>query len=115
MMASVATLKADEGNTAGVLARLVKDTAPAKDAGLRGAQQQALALSSLVTSFKTGKGNAAGADDVLKMIDEKLLAAVGDEASFKPDDYAKALQDVGGKLVLMLPSGGGAPGPIDLK
>ena len=114
MMASVAALKADEANTAGVLARLVKDPAPAKDAGLRGAQQQALALSSLVTSLKTGKGNAAGADDVLKMIDEKLLAAVGDEASFKPDDYAKALQDVAGKLSGML-GGAGAAGPLDLK
>jgi hypothetical protein len=114
MMPSVATLKADEGNTAGVLARLVKDPAPAKDAGLRGAQQQSLALSSLVTSFKTGKANAAGADDVLKMIDEKLLAAVGDEASFKPDDYAKALQEVAGKLTGML-GGAGAAGPVDLK
>jgi hypothetical protein len=115
MMTSVATLKADEPTTAGVLGRLVKDTAPAKDAGLRGAQQQALALSSLVTAYKSGKPGAAAADDVLKVIDEKLLAAVGDEASFKPDDYAKALQEVAGKLTPMLGGAGGAAGPVDLK
>ncbi|HEY7119281.1 MAG TPA: multiheme c-type cytochrome [Tepidisphaeraceae bacterium] len=116
MMTAVATLKPADANTAALLGKIAKDAEPAKDAGLRGAQQQALALSSLCASYRTGKGNVPGGEDVQKIIDEKLLAAVGDEASFKPDDYAKTLQEAATKLSLMLPGGGGnVPDPIDLK
>lgn len=115
MMESVATLKPAEGNTAGLLGKISADPDPAKEAGLRGAQQQALALATLCASLKQGKGAVAGLDDVQKMIDEKLLALVGDETTFKPDDFAANLKAVAGKLMPMLPSGAGVPDPIDLK
>jgi len=93
----VAEMKPTAGNTAGLLKKISADAALATDAGLRGAQQQALGLASLAASMKKGS-NPGGIDDVQKMIDEKLLALVGDEATFKPGDFTAALKDVAAKL-----------------
>lgn len=113
MMASVGAMTPAEGNTAGLLANIAADPDSAAAAGFRGAQQQALALSTLCVSYKQGKG--AATDDVQKMIDEKLLALVGDEASYKPDDYTATLKAVAAKLTPILPAGAAVSDPIDLK
>jgi hypothetical protein len=106
----VATMKPDAGNTAGAASKIAGNSSIATDAGLRGARQQALSLASLAGAMKKG-GNPAGIDDVQKMIDEKLVALVGDESTFKPDAFNAALKDVAAKLQPML---GGAQ-PMDLK
>jgi hypothetical protein len=110
LTAPVAALKPAAGNTAGALGKIAGDSSIATDAGLRGAQQQALSLASLAGALKKG-GNPAGIDDVQKMIDEKLLALVGDEATFKPDAFNAALKEVAAKLTPIVK---GAE-PIDLK
>jgi hypothetical protein len=115
MMASVAALKTSEGNTAGLLTTISADADCAKEAGLRGAQQQALALASMCNCFKTGKGAVAGLDDVQKMIDEKLLALVGDETTFKPDEFTANLKAINAKLGTVVPGVPSVPDPIDLK
>jgi hypothetical protein len=97
----VAAMKPAAGNTAGAIGKIAGDSAIATDSGLRGAQQQALSLASLAGAMKKG-GNPAGIDDVQKMIDEKLLALVGDEATFKADAFNAALKDVAAKLQPML-------------
>ena len=107
---AVATITPAAANTAGAISKIAGDSSIATDAGLRGAQQQALSLASLAGAMKKG-GNPAGIDGVQKMIDEKLVALVGDEASFKPDAFNAALKDVAAKLQPML---GGAQ-PMDLK
>ena len=107
---AVATITPAAANTAGAISKIAGDSSIATDAGLRGAQQQALSLASLAGAMKKG-GNPAGIDDVQKMIDEKLLALVGDEATFKPDAFNAALKDLAAKLQPML---GGAQ-PMDLK
>ena len=104
LMTAVATLKPGAENTAGIISKVVGNNDIATDAGLRGAQQQALSLASLAGSLKKG-GNPAGIDDVQKMIDEQLLANVGDEASFKPADYTKAVQAVAAKLAPIIKNG----------
>lgn len=115
MMTPVGALIPAEGNTAALLAKIVAETDSATLGGFRGAQQQALALSTLCASYKSGKGAVAGIDDVQKLIDEGLLGLVGDEVSFKPAEYATALKAVAAKLSPMLPSGAGVPDPVDLK
>jgi hypothetical protein len=114
MMTPVGALVPAEGNTAALLGKIVGEADSATIGGFRGAQQQALALSTLCASYKSGKG-AAGLDDVQKMIDENLLALVGDEAAFKAADYATALKAVAAKLTPMLPAGAAMPDAIDLK
>jgi hypothetical protein len=106
----VATMTPAAANTAGAISKVAADSSIATDAGLRGAQQQALSLASLAGAMKKG-GNPAGIDDVQKMIDEKLLAQVGDETTFKPDAFNAAVKEVAAKLQPML---GGAQ-PMDLK
>ncbi len=110
LTALVATLKPTAGNTGTAITKIAGDSSLATDAGLRGAQQQALSLASLAGALKKG-GNPAGIDDVQKMIDEKLLALVGDEATFKADAFNAALKDVAAKLAPIVK---GAE-PIDLK
>jgi hypothetical protein len=110
LMTAVATLKPGAENTAGILNKVVADTSIGTDAGLRGAQQQALSLASLAGSLKKG-GNPAGIDDVQKMIDEQLLANVGDESTYKPDDYNKAVQALAAKMAPLLKNAQ----PVDLK
>jgi hypothetical protein len=109
LYAPVAAMTPAAANTAGAISKIAGDSSIATDAGLRGAQQQALSLASLAGAMKKG-GNPAGIDDVQKMIDEKLLAQV-DEATFKPDAFNAVLKDVAAKLQPML---GGAQ-PMDLK
>jgi hypothetical protein len=104
LMTAVATLKPGAENTAGIIAKVAGNNDIATDAGLRGAQQQALSLASLAGSLKKG-GNPAGIDDVQKMIDEQLLANVGDESTFKPADYSKAVQAVAAKLAPIIKNG----------
>lgn len=104
-----------EGNTAAILRVIAKNGDIATDAGIRGAEQQSLALASLFSAYVKGKGNVAGADDVKKLIDEKLLASL-DPASFKADDFNKALGEVAAKMIMSFPSGtGSVPDPLDLK
>jgi len=115
LMESIAALAPNEGKTSVLLTKIATDTDALKDAGFHGAQQQALSLSSLVASMKKGKGALAGIDELQKLIDEKLLAAAGDEAAFKPADFAADVKNAAGKIMMMLPSGAGVPDPIDLK
>jgi hypothetical protein len=115
MTGGVGAFKPGEGNTAGLLTKIVQDPDPVRDAGMRGAEQQSLALSTLLSSYVSGKGGkVAGADDVKKMVDETLLGSL-DPATFKPEAYSASLKAVAGKLLPMLPSGAGVPDPIDLK
>ncbi|MDB5323377.1 MAG: hypothetical protein JWN40_5008 [Phycisphaerales bacterium] len=101
LTAPVAAMKPSAGNTAGAISKIVADSNVATDAGLRGAQQQALSLASLAGALKKG-GNPAGIDPVQKAIDDKLLALVGDEATFKPDVFNAALKDVAAKVQPLL-------------
>src|SRR5687767_8208025 len=55
LMPEVAKMTADEGKTASALSKVVKDASVAKDAGLRGAEQQALSLASLSGAYEKGK------------------------------------------------------------
>jgi hypothetical protein len=116
MTAGVGTFKPGEGNTAALLTKIATDTGIVTDAGMRGAEQQSLALSTLLSSYVSGKGGKVpGADEVKKMIDETLLGSL-DPTTFKPEAYSASLKAVAGKLLPMLPSGAGSvPDPIDLK
>lgn len=105
----------DEKNTAAILRAISRNNDIAKDAGIRGAEQQSLALASLFGAYVKGKGNVSGADDVKKLIDEKLLASL-DPASFNAAAFATSLAEVSAKMTLAFPSGSGSvPDPLELK
>lgn len=113
LMSAVATMTPSEGNTAGLLNKIANDSDAAKDAGFRGAQQQALALASLGTAYQQGKG--ANLTEVQGMIGDKLLGNLGDESAFKPDAYATDLKAVAAKLAPTVPATATVPDPIDMK
>jgi hypothetical protein len=96
LMPAVAQMNADEGKTAAALSKIVADATAAKELGIRGAEQQALALASLCAAYEKGK-QPGDAEAIRKIIDEQLLPTL-DPAGFKADEFEKARAALAGKL-----------------
>jgi hypothetical protein len=112
LMPAVAQMTADEARTASTLSKIVKDATAAKEAGIRGAEQQALSLASLCAAYEKGKQPAEGAD-IRKIIDDQLLPTL-DPAGFKAAEFDKARAALAAKLGPLVGNANAADGP-DIK
>jgi hypothetical protein len=108
----VGGMKPDEATTAGLIAKISADATVATDAGIRGGEQQALALSSLFAAYAKGKG--VKNDAVNKSINEDLLGTL-DPAAFKPDTYGAALKAAAGKIAAVVPPTSTVAAPLQAK
>jgi hypothetical protein len=97
---AIGMMKPDQG-TAALIARIAQDIAILDTGALRGAQQQALSLSSLFGAYVAGKGNVAGSEDIDNAIYDKLIQRVitKDPKPFDLAAYKSNLAEVNKKLL----------------